>query len=37
MGANAGNGSNAGFFALFSYDGLGGAGASIGTRLVYIP
>lgn len=37
LGAAAGNGSPAGLFVLRSHDGLGGAGANVGTRLVYIP
>jgi len=37
LGADAGNGSAAGLFALLSYAGLGYADAFVGTRLVYIP
>ena len=37
LGANASDGSLAGFFHLHSYDGLGLAYGSVGTRLVYIP
>lgn len=37
LGAHAGNGSAAGLFYLHSSNGLGAVGASVGTRLVYIP
>lgn len=37
LGACTGSGSGAGLFYLDSYSGLGGAGAVVGTRLVYIP
>lgn len=37
LGARAGSGSGAGLFHLDSSNGLGFAGASVGTRLVYIP
>lgn len=37
LGASTGYGSGAGFFYLGSVVGLGGAAASVGTRLVYIP
>jgi len=37
LGADAGDGSSAGFFALTSGNGLGLASANVGTRLVYIP
>lgn len=37
LGARTGNDSSAGFFYLDSSNGLGFAGASVGTRLVYIP
>lgn len=37
LGADAGNGSSAGFFALSSGNVLGAALANVGTRLVYIP
>ena len=37
LGASTGDGSRAGLFLLHSCDGLGSAGASVGTRLVYIP
>ena len=37
LGASAGNSSPAGFFALYSFNGLGHAHGSVGTRLVYIP
>jgi len=37
LGARAGDGSAAGLFRLDSGDGLGVAGARVGTRLVYIP
>lgn len=37
LGARTGNGSAAGLFVLYSYDGLGIASAGVGTRLVYIP
>lgn len=37
LGAYGSSGSRAGFFALASGIGLGAAGASVGTRLVYIP
>lgn len=37
LGARAGYGSAAGFFALYSDFGLGSAGGCVGTRLVYIP
>ena len=35
--AQTADGSVAGFFGLDSDDGLGGANAAVGTRLVYIP
>nr|UVX80137.1 MAG: hypothetical protein [Bacteriophage sp.] len=37
MGANAGNGSAAGLFYLNSDFAVGASGASVGTRLLYIP
>lgn len=37
LGACASHGSNAGFFSLGSYEGLGAAKGTVGTRLVYIP
>lgn len=37
LGACASHGSDAGFFYLHSYYGLGFANANAGTRLVYIP
>lgn len=37
LGANAGSGSDAGFFSLYSAADLGYADALVGTRLVYIP
>lgn len=37
LGASAGDGAYAGLFCLASHADLGGAGADVGTRLVYIP
>lgn len=37
IGSSAGNGADAGLLGVNSRDGLGGAGANVGTRLIYIP
>lgn len=37
IGGNAGDGALAGLLGVYSRHGLGGAGASVGTRLIYIP
>ena len=37
IGGDAGNGARAGLLYVSSYDGLGYAAASVGTRLIYIP
>jgi hypothetical protein len=37
IGGRAGNGARAGLLYVLSLDGLGGAYAAVGTRLIYIP
>lgn len=37
IGGDSGNGGEAGLFYLHSHDGVGGSGASIGSRLTYLP
>lgn len=37
IGGHSGSGGEAGLFALASYDGVGGSGADIGSRLTYLP
>lgn len=37
IGGNSGDGGKAGLFALHSYNGVGSSGASVGSRLTYLP